>query len=45
MIRDSSSSESSEDDELDDKQKTDLLYVKKMIHSDTKVDNRLLKLF
>ena len=45
IIRESSASETSGDDELNDKQKSDLQYVRKMIHSRNRVDKRFLKFY
>ena len=45
VVRESSDTNTSADDELDDMQKTDTLYVKKMMLSKGKVDNRLINLY
>ena len=45
VVRESSDSNTSADDELDDMQKTDTLYVKKMMLSKGEVDNRLINLY
>ena len=45
VVRESSDTDTSADDELDDMQKEDVLYVRKMILSQGKVDNRLLNLY
>ena len=45
VVRESSDTGTSADDELDDMQKEDVLYVRKMILSQGKVDNRLLNLY
>ena len=45
VVRESSDTNTSADDELDDLQKTDTLYVKKMMLSQGKVDNRLINLY
>ena len=45
VIRESSVSETSGDSEINDKRKSDLEYIKKIIHSREKVDKRLLKLY
>ena len=45
IIRESSNSETSGDDELNYKQKSELQYVRKMIHSHDQVDKRLLRFY
>ena len=45
ILRESSDSETSADDELEDKQQNDVRYVRKMILSKSKVDQRLIKLY
>ena len=45
IVRESSDSETSDDDELEDKQQNDVRYVRKMMLSKSKVDQRLIKLY
>lgn len=46
VIRESSNlDQTSSDDELSDWQRDDLIYVKRMMRSSNKVDERLLKLY
>ena len=45
IVRESSDSETSDDDELEDKQQNDVRYVRKMMLSRSKVDQRFISLY